>query len=73
MAKWIRRRFPEPKIVGSSPIWDGRAFCNRFLRASPFGPSSFLLSHSSSLAVEHRSYEPGVAGSIPAWSIVQRL
>ena len=24
--------------------------------------------HSSSLAVEHRSYEPGVAGSIPAWS-----
>ena len=26
-------------------------------------------SHSSSLAVEHRSYEPGVAGSIPAWSI----
>ena len=22
MAKWIRRRFPEPKIVGSSPIWD---------------------------------------------------
>ena len=25
--------------------------------------------HSSSLAVEHRSYEPGVAGSIPAWSI----
>ena len=24
--------------------------------------------HSSSLEVEHRSYEPGVAGSIPAWS-----
>ena len=23
VAKWIRRRFPEPKIVGSSPIWDG--------------------------------------------------
>ena len=26
--------------------------------------------HSSSLEVEHRSYEPGVAGSIPAWSSV---
>ena len=24
---------------------------------------------SSSLEAEHRSYEPGVAGSIPAWSI----
>ena len=24
--------------------------------------------HSCSLVVEHRSYEPGVAGSIPAWS-----
>ncbi len=22
VAKWTRRRFPEPKIVGSSPIWD---------------------------------------------------
>ena len=28
--------------------------------------------NSSSLEAEHRSYEPGVAGSIPAWSI-QRL
>ena len=26
MAKWIRRRFPEPKIVGSSPIWDASVF-----------------------------------------------
>ena len=25
---------------------------------------------SSSLEAEHRSYEPGVAGSIPAWSIL---
>ena len=23
VAKWTRRRFPEPKIVGSSPTWDG--------------------------------------------------
>ena len=23
MAKWTRRRFPEPKIGGSSPLWDG--------------------------------------------------
>ena len=53
VAKWIRRRFPEPKIVGSSPTWDGAS----------------LSTHSSSLAVEHRSYEPGVAGSIPAWSM----
>ena len=53
VAKWIRRRFPEPKIVGSSPTWDGES----------------LSTHSSSLAVEHRSYEPGVAGSIPAWSM----
>ena len=22
VAKWTRRRFPEPKIVGSNPIWD---------------------------------------------------
>ncbi len=22
MAKWTRRWFPEPKIVGSSPTWD---------------------------------------------------
>ena len=22
VAKWTRRRFPEPKIVGSSPTWD---------------------------------------------------
>ena len=29
--------------------------------------------HSSSLAVEHRSYEPGVAGSIPAWSMPAAL
>ena len=35
----------------------------------PLYPAFILLSHSSSLAVEHRSYEPGVAGSIPAWSI----
>ena len=33
VAKWTRRRFPEPKIVGSSPIWDDIVFC----RASRFG------------------------------------
>ena len=70
MAKWIRRRFPEPKIVGSSPIWDGGFlfFAARAVRARPFGPGLLFQPHSSSLAVEHRSYEPGVAGSIPAWS-----
>ena len=30
------------------------------------------LKDSSSLAVEHRSYEPGVVGSIPTWSILHR-
>ena len=33
----------------------------------------FCRSHSSSLAVEHRSYEPGVVGSIPTWSITAAL
>ena len=33
VAKWTRRRFPEPKIVGSSPIWDDIVF----FRASRFG------------------------------------
>ena len=28
-----------------------------------------LFAGSSSLAVKHRSYEPGIAGSIPAWSM----
>ena len=38
----------------------------------PLYPAFILLSHSSSLAVEHRSYEPGVVGSIPTWSILHR-
>ena len=49
----------------------GCVFCFLFSwqRLSIFSVSSL---HSSSLAVEHRSYEPGVAGSIPAWSTSAR-
>ena len=66
MAKWTRRRFPEPKIGGSSPLCDAFwGFC-RFCHSLSY--FSFYRSHSSSLAVEHRSYEPGVAGSIPVRS-----
>ena len=65
--------------MGSNPIWDVS-----FARARamlPFDvavalrlpPPSAEKCHSSSLAVEHRSYEPGVAGSIPAWSMTRRL
>ena len=43
-------------------------FCKSFVRQA-LGPLPVWSLHSSSLAVEHRSYEPGVAGSIPAWSI----
>ena len=40
-------------------------FCQSFACRSS-GPSTNSKVYSSSLAVEHRSYEPGVAGSIPA-------
>ena len=39
MAKWIRRRFPEPKIGGSSPLWDELllAFAPLGLQTPPVG------------------------------------
>ena len=49
--------------------WPHVLFAAGAKRTCPFTLPSFCVSHSSSLAVEHRSYEPGVAGSIPAWSI----
>ena len=76
VAKWIRRRFPEPKIVGSSPIWDASYvfffFCRGHLRPllRPFCAEPRRNHDSSSLEAEHRSYESGVAGSIPARSIL---
>ena len=44
--------------------------CNfgRHVATYSFGGRRICSLHSSSLAVEHRSYEPVVAGSIPAWS-----
>ena len=45
-------------------------FATSYQRA--LGPSPHRDHDSSSLEAEHRSYEPGVAGSITAWSI-QRL
>ena len=75
VAKWTRRRFPEPKTVGSSPIWDDGFFhplCS-FLIHSVRISGSWLgreMNDSCSLEAEHRSYEPGVAGSIPARSIL---
>ena len=41
-------------------------------RERALGPYPRRILDSSSLEAEHRSYEPGVAGSIPAWSM-QRL
>ena len=35
VAKWTRRRFPEPKTVGSSPIWDDSFFWPRTFVFSP--------------------------------------
>ena len=72
VAKWTRRRFPEPKTVGSSPIWDVGFFWPwRIFWHSASSCSSYRKNNnSSSLEVEHRSYEPEVAGSIPAWSIL---
>ena len=75
VAKWTRRRFPEPKTVGSSPIWDDGFFhplCT-FLVHSVRISGLWLgreINDSCSLEAEHRSYEPGVAGSIPARSIL---
>ena len=68
------RKIPDLKVGSSNPIWDAHLFfffiCLAVQRA--LGPSPHRDHDSSSLEAEHRSYEPGVAGSIPAWSI-QRL
>ena len=73
VAKWTRRRFPEPKTVGSSPIWDDGFFWPLwfFWRSANSCSWYWHKDNSCSLEAEHRSYEPGVAGSIPAWSILR--
>ena len=63
--------------MGSSPIWDAAYVFFFFLAASgrdrALGLSPRTNHDSSSLEAEHRSYEPGVAGSIPARSSFGRL
>ena len=65
---WVR----VPLEVVSILLFMFRTFFALLLLSRP-PPATAEISHSSSLAVEHRSYEPGVAGSIPAWSIAWRL
>ena len=59
------------QVLGSIPSGGALIFLSSIVFHA-FGLLRNWWLHSSSLAVEHRSYEPGVVGSIPTWSILHR-
>ncbi len=80
VAQLVEHGSNKPRVGGSSPSWSTffappGHFSNQAVLSQLY---VFLCAtntararperNSSSLEVEHRSYEPGVAGSIPAWS-----
>ena len=65
----IRERKRGGKIKFVQPLWTVVVVTNFFRTC--LSPPARIVRNSSSLEVEHRSYEPVVAGSIPIWSVLR--
>ena len=76
IAQLVEHGSNKPRVGGSSPswsifyfaIWQHAAVMPLRAKKHFVSTACWFINNSSSLEVEHRSYEPGVAGSIPAWS-----